>query len=412
MKKLLYISFLFTASIALNAQELQTYLEEAERNNPKIQRFELQYQIASEKVNQASSLPNTDFGIGVPVSSPETRTGPQRFKVSAKQRIPWFGVITARKNYASSVADAQYEDIAITRRKLVADVSQSYYKLYALKAQQAVFDEQITLLKTYETLALNSVETGKASAVDVLKLQIRQNELTASKNILEQQFLAEQTHFNKLLNRKKSIAVAVVDELELLLDVENDNLDNLKLHPELVKYDKLFAAVEQSELVNQKESSPSLGFGLDYIAVAEGPITNFNDNGKDILIPSVSFSIPILNKKYKSQSKQNKLRQEQILVEKQERENVLESLLDAAVKNKVAARIQYDTQIKNLEQSKNAEQILLKNYETGTIDFNDVLDIQELGLKFEMNRIKAIQQYYIQHTITVSYTHLTLPTKA
>ena len=399
MKKLLYISFLFTASIALNAQELQTYLEEAERNNPKIQRFELQYQIASEKVNQASSLPNTDFGIGVPVSSPETRTGPQRFKVSAKQRIPWFGVITARKNYASSVADAQYEDIAITRRKLVADVSQSYYKLYALKAQQAVFDEQITLLKTYETLALNSVETGKASAVDVLKLQIRQNELTASKNILEQQFLAEQTHFNKLLNRKKSIAVAVVDELELLLDVENDNLDNLKLHPELVKYDKLFAAVEQSELVNQKESSPSLGFGLDYIAVAEGPITNFNDNGKDILIPSVSFSIPILNKKYKSQSKQNKLRQEQILVEKQERENVLESLLDAAVKNKVAARIQHDTQIKNLEQSKNAEQILLKNYETGTIDFNDVLDIQELGLKFEMNRIKAIQQYYIQHTI-------------
>jgi len=167
----------------------------------------------------------------------------------------------------------------------------------------------------------------------------------------------------------------------------------------LVKYDKLFAAVEQSELVNQKESSPSLGFGLDYIAVAEGPITNFNDNGKDILIPSVSFSIPILNKKYKSQSKQNKLRQEQIMVEKQERENVLESLLDAAVKNKVAARIQHDTQIKNLEQSKNAEQILLKNYETGTIDFNDVLDIQELGLKFEMNRIKAIQQYYIQHTI-------------
>ncbi len=399
MKKLLYISVLFVASIPLNAQELQDYLEEAERNNPKIQRFELQYQIASEKVNQAASLPNTDFGIGVPVSSPETRTGPQRFKVSAKQRIPWFGVITARKNYASSVADAQYEDIAITRRKLVADVSQSYYELYALKAQQAVFNEQIALLKTYETLALNSVETGKASAVDVLKLQIRQNELTASKSVLEQQFLAEQTHFNKLLNREKSIAVAVVDKLELLLETENDNLDNLKLHPELIKYDKLFAAVEQSELMNQKESSPSLGFGLDYIAVEEGPITNFSDNGKDILIPTVSFSIPILNKKYKSQSKQNKLRQEQLLVEKQERENALESLLDTALKNKTAARIQHDTQIKNLEQSKNAEQILLKNYETGTIDFNDVLDIQELGLKFEMNRIRAIQQYYIQHTI-------------
>lgn len=399
MKKLLYISILFIASLPLHTQELHDYLEEAERNNPTIQRFELQYQIASEEVNQASTLPNTDFGVGVPVSSPETRTGPQRFKVSAKQRIPWFGVITARKNYANSVADAQYEDIAITRRKLVADVSQSYYKLYALKAQQSVIDEQIALLKTYTTLALNSVETGKASAVDVLKLQIRQNDLIASKSVLEQQYLAEQTHFNKLLNRKMSIGVVVVDELELLLEPENDNIDNLKLHPELVKYDKLFAAVEQSELLNQKENSPSLGFGLDYITVEEGPITNFSDNGKDILIPTISFSIPILNKKFKSQSKQNKLRQEQILVEKQERENILVTLLDAAVKNKTAARIQYDTQIKNLEQSKNAEQILLKNYETGTIDFNDVLDIQELGLKFEMNRIKAIQQYYKQKTI-------------
>ena len=399
MKKLLNISILFIASLPLHTQELHDYLEEAERNNPTIQRFELQYQIASEEVNQASTLPNTDFGVGVPVSSPETRTGPQRFKVSAKQRIPWFGVITARKNYANSVADAQYEDIAITRRKLVADVSQSYYKLYALKAQQSVVDEQIALLKTYTTLALNSVETGKASAVDVLKLQIRQNDLIASKSVLEQQYLAEQTHFNKLLNRKKSIGVVVVDELELLLEPENDNIDNLKLHPELVKYDKLFAAVEQSELLNQKENSPSLGFGLDYITVEEGPITNFSDNGKDILIPTISFSIPILNKKFKSQSKQNKLRQEQILVEKQERENILVTLLDAAVKNKTAARIQYDTQIKNLEQSKNAEQILLKNYETGTIDFNDVLDIQELGLMFEMNRIKAIQQYYKQKTI-------------
>jgi len=399
MKKILFISCLIGTAVYTNAQDLQSYIAEAEKNNPKIQQFELQYRIASEKVYQAGALPNTEIGVGVPVSSPETRTGPQRFKVSAKQRIPWFGVITARKNYANSLADAQYEEIAITRRKLVADVSQSYYKLYALKAQQLIFDEQLSLLETYETLALNSVETGKASAVDVLKLQIRQNELAASKKVLQQQFLAEQTHFNKLLNRDKAIAVAVVDTLVLLPDNEAYNSDNLTLHPELVKYDKLFASVEQSELVNQRESSPSLGFGLDYIAVAEGPITNFNDNGKDILIPSVSLSIPIWNKKYKSRSKQNELRQQQILAEKQERKNVLETLLDAAVKNKVAARIQHDTQIENLEQSNNAEQILLKNYETGTIDFNDVLDIQELGLKFEMNRIKAIANYYLQHTI-------------
>ena len=218
MKKILFISCLIGTAVYTNAQDLQSYIAEAEKNNPKIQQFELQYRIASEKVYQAGALPNTEIGVGVPVSSPETRTGPQRFKVSAKQRIPWFGVITARKNYANSLADAQYEEIAITRRKLVADVSQSYYKLYALKAQQLIFDEQLSLLETYETLALNSVETGKASAVDVLKLQIRQNELAASKKVLQQQFLAEQTHFDNLLNIDKAISIAVVDTLALLPD--------------------------------------------------------------------------------------------------------------------------------------------------------------------------------------------------
>ncbi|ARN77189.1 hypothetical protein BST97_03870 [Nonlabens spongiae] len=59
------------------------------------------------------------------------------------------------------------------------------------------------------------------------------------------------------------------------------------------------------------------------------------------------------------------------------------------------ARISF-TQNQNLAQAKDAEEILLKNYETGTIDFNDVLDIQELQLKFQTQQIQAIQMYYVQ----------------
>ncbi|HDZ14510.1 hypothetical protein LCGC14_1503670, partial [marine sediment metagenome] len=39
------------------------------------------------------------------------------------------------------------------------------------------------------------------------------------------------------------------------------------------------------------------------------------------------------------------------------------------------------------------------NYETGTIDFNDVLDIQELQLKFQTNQIESVQMYYRQSAI-------------
>jgi len=382
-----------------NAQQLETLIEEGLTNNPEIQLFELKHQVAREKVNEANTLPNTQIGVGYFVSEPETRTGAQRFKISAKQMLPSFGSITARENYKNALADAVYEDIAIAQRKLVASVSQSYYNLYALKEKQTVLDENIILLKTYEELALTSVEVGKASAVDVLRLQMRQNELEQLKQVLEQDYLAGQTVLNKLLNRDKNTEVIVADGL--IMPSENNliNSENLALHPELLKYDKLYESVEKSELLNKKESSPMLGFGLDYIAVSERPNMNFSDNGKDIIMPMVSVSIPIFNTKHKSKTKQNELLQKEINVQKQDKLNRLETMLDKAVKKSNSARISYNTQAKNLKQAKDAETILVKSYETGTIDFNDVLDIQELQLKFQINQIESIKTYYLQRTI-------------
>ena len=79
--------------------------------------------------------------------------------------------------------------------------------------------------------------------------------------------------------------------------------------------------------------------------------------------------------------------------------NTLEILLDKAINDRISARISFDTQSKNLKQTKNAEDILIKNYETGTINFNDVLDIQELQLKFQVNQIESIKTYFVKTAI-------------
>ena len=399
MKRIVIIIICLLSFSFSEAQQLQSLIDEALTNNPKIQKFELQYSLASEKVNEVNTIPNTEFGVGYFISEPETRTGAQRFKVSAKQMLPWFGSITARENYVGSLADAKYEDIVIAKRKLVTSVSQSYYNLYALNIKQDVLAENIDLLKTYETLALTAVEVGKASAVDVLRLQMRQNELEQSKQVLAHLYLAEQTALNKLLNRDKSIEVDVKDALMIPLENDMDTTENLVLHPELTKYDKLYQSVEQSELLNQKSSQPMIGFGLDYVAVSERPDMSFSDNGKDIVMPMVALSIPIFNQKNKSQTRQNELKQQEITYQKQERQNVLETALGRAVNNRKSARISYEIQAKNLEQAKNAEEILTKSYESGTIDFKDVLDIQELQLKFQISQIEAVKTYYVQSTI-------------
>jgi outer membrane protein TolC len=404
MKRVLIIVGFFIFNFGL-AQEMETLIEEALANSPEIQKFELQHEIVTEKTNEVNNIPNTEISFGYFVSEPETRTGPQRYRVSARQMLPWFGSITARENYVGALAEAQYEDLIIAKRKLITSVAQSYYDLYALQAKKNVLIENSELLKTYETLALTYVEVGKSSAVDVLKLQMRQNELEQLKRALEYNYLAEQTALNKLLNRDKDTNIEITNKLVIPESNEEPSPESIELHPEILKYDKLYQSVVQSELLNQKEKKPMIGFGIDYINVDERTDMDFSDNGKDILMPMVAVTFPIFNKKYRSQTKQNELQQQEINAQKQQRLNNLEAALDKAVYDRQSAIISYETQTKNLIQAKNAEEILIKNYETGTIDFNDVLDIQELQLKFQLTQIEAVKSYYVQSSI-INYLSL------
>ena len=397
-----YIKLVLFLGICLSTinnygQDLQAYIDEAISNSPEIQKFDFQYKIASEKVNEGNSLPNTEFNLGVMAIRPEMDMPMERYRVSVMQMLPWFGTISARENYATSMADAQFVEVTIAKRKLALSVSQFYYLLYEIRAKQKVLDENIALLETYKRLALTSVEVGKASAVDVLRLQIRQNELKQEIDILIEQNKGIQAAMNSLINRQYDKDISVVSSLEIPKDDNFYSYDNLSVNPELLRYDKLYESVEQSELLNQKESRPMIGFGVEYINQENSPM--ITSSFKNMVMPMVSLSIPIFNNKYKSQTRQNQLRKQEIQFQKDERLNALKADLSQAISERNQSRIKFNTQEKNLKQAQYAEEILIKNYETGTINFKEVLDIQELQLKFQMAQIETLKLYYVQSAL-------------
>ncbi|PWI29017.1 transporter [Flavobacteriaceae bacterium LYZ1037] len=396
IKRILFLVSLFFA-LSVQSQELETLINEALANNPEIQKFDFQYQIASEKVNEVNNIPNTEFNFGVMAIAPEMDMPMERFRVSVMQMLPWFGTITARENYATSMADAQYVEVSIAKRKLALSVSQFYYQLFEISGKQKVLDKNITLLKTYEQLALTSVEVGKASAVDVLRLQIRQNELQQEKEVLIQQYKGIQAALNSLMNRDYDVEVSVISSMKIPKEDSFFSYDSLSVNPELLKYDKLYQSVEQSELLNQKEGGPMIGFGVEYINQDDSPM--ITSSYKDMVMPMLSVSIPIFNKKYKSQTKQNELRKQEIQSQKDERLNMLKAELSKAISQRNQSRIKFETQEKSLKQAEDAEEILINSYETGTIDFKDVLNIQELQLKFQINQVESVKNYYVQSTI-------------
>ena len=395
MKNLILFCVALLMPILVNGQTLHDLIQEAEQNNPKLKAYELRYNASTEKINEAGALPQTQFSAGYFVSEPETRTGAQKWRISGRQMLPWFGTITARENYAQSLADGTYQEWVVARRQLALQVSNAYYDLMALFQERGVLQSNISLLKTYEELALTAVQVNKASVVDVLQLQIRQQELEGQDKIIGEKIVGVESVMNALLNRASDTGITPVVVASLPHEDGEISVDSILIHPELIKFDKLFESIQNAERINQKNKAPDLGVGLDYVSVEERPAMEFGDNGKDIVMPMLSFSIPLFDNRYRSITRQNELKKQAIIAEKVERENLLYAKLDKALAERNEARIAYGTQLRNLEKANDAEQILIKSYETGTIDFDDILDIQELQLRFRIKQIAAMKQYFI-----------------
>lgn len=383
------ILFILLSSWTGQAQQLEVYIQEAIKNNPTIRAVETKHAISIEKISETTTLPNTDFSGGYMIGKDDMPMM-QQAEFSVMQMLPWFGTISARSNYATAMADADLLEIEITKKEIDRDLSQSYYRLAEISEKQKVLSANVELLEVYEQMALTSIEVGKTSAVSLLQLQMRKNNLIERKLVLEQDYLSELTIFNKTMNRKDNLDVLILDSLKMPENDKTISFSDLNFHPEMTRFEELHNIVTQANTLNKKESAPQLGVGLEYMLYNEAP---------DMLMPMVSISIPIFNKKYKSITKQNKLRQEELSIQKQATENILLAALETAIRSRNAARIRLETQNKNLKQAKNATEILFKNYETGTIDFREVLDIQELQLQFQINRIEAIGEYFKQTSI-------------
>src|SRR5690625_7721684 len=96
----------------------------------------------------------------------------------------------------------------------------------------------------------------------------------------------------------------------------------------MARYEELNNIVAHADAVNKKESAPQIGIGMEYMYFTEG---------SDMLMPMVSVSIPIFNKKYKSVAKQNKLRHQEIDIQQQATQNTLMTKIQTAIIRKDTA---------------------------------------------------------------------------
>lgn len=399
MKLKVIIIYIFMFALNTQAQTLQDYLQIAEQNNPQLKAALLASQSSFEKIDEAGSLANTTIGMGYFLQEPETRVGAQKTKLSVSQMLPWFGTLNAKKESAKFMAQATHNSVEITRRNLLLKVKQNYFELYEIQKQKEILQENLTTLQFIKNLAVSALENNKTTLVDVLKINIEENELQNILHSKTEQLHAKKISFNLLLNRDIKSPISITNSLFLDdIIVENSRL-LLHNNPNLNKMENEKQALEQLEIAAQKESLPAIGLGLDYVIVENRPVLNLDQNGKDIIMPMVSISVPLFSKKYVSKQKQLKLEQQALEASQQEMFNNLQINFEQALSNLKNAKMSIETYTKNINEVENAAAVLLTAYENGKTNFSQMLEIQQLKRNLQLKKITSEKEYAIQKAI-------------
>jgi len=393
-KIIMFSVWLLCASNAFGQDLLKNYLETAAQNNLGLKAKFSDYMAAMEKVPQVGSLPEASFAFSYFIKPVETRVGPQRWKFNLAQSFPWFGSLGAKKDVASEMANAKYEEFENSKSNLFFEVKTAYYNYYFVEKAIEITQENIQILEVFKRLSLVKIESGQASIIDELRVELELNDLNNQLALLSDTKQMLKVKFNNLLNIEISSPIEVPETLwqnELLLDKQAVMDSIYNSNHELKSMDYRLNAFANQEVVAKKEGLPMLTLGLDYTIVEKNAMTTVADNGKDAFIfPSIGIRIPLYRNKYKALIKETKYLQEAEVSRKEDKKNTLSTVYESTYKDYSDSDRRILLNKKQSEISKKVLDVLITSYSTDSKDFEEVLRIERQMLKYELEYQKAL----------------------
>ncbi len=372
-------------------EDLNSYLQIASANNPELKAKFHDYLAALEVAPQVGALPDPEMAFAYSISPIETRMGPTQFKISASQMFPWFGTLAAKENAAVQAAKAKYELFEETKSKLFNEVKEAYFNLYFSKKATAIVQENIEILQTFQKLATIKVEAGMVSIVDEYRIEMEINELENQLSLLKDKEVVYEVNLKNLLNTHTLESISTPTDLwrDDFPLTKQAALDSISLYNhQLLSLDFQQAALDFQQKVAEDSGKPNFKVGFDYTFVGKG---ENNLEGKDaIIFPAIGLSIPLYRKKYKAKVKEVLYLQTAKSFEKENKNNMLETLFESGWKDYADAnrRIQlYETQ---LDLALKTIKILETAYATGNKDFEEILRMERNVLKYHLEKEKAI----------------------
>jgi len=392
---LLFILGIVIRPLSIKAQHLESYLEYAAKNSPGLKAKYAEFEASMQRIDQVNTLSNPTFSFGYFISPVETRVGPQRMKFSLSQMFPWFGTLDAKEDIATKLAESKYQEFVAYKLGLYKDVKEAYFPLIELNEHVRLQQENLTLLTTYKELATIQFANGKGTMVDVLRIDIQIENIESEIMLLRQRLKPLQAHFNQLLNRDSDTMIKL-DTLNYTAGNRTFSVDSLFTNnPEITSFDlKMNAVSKQGELA-KLSGLPSIGLGLDYVVVSKRNTGTVADDGKDILMPMATISLPIFRSQYKAAISEASHLKNALELNKKQYENKQNSAFAQAQYKFSAATELIRLYKSEINTQSTILDLLYTSYSTSGKDFVELIRAQQLLIKYKLRLSSEMTNYNI-----------------
>lgn len=389
--------------------KMSDFLAYAALNNPGLKSVHGKWLSTLFEATYQGALPDPVVSYGHYFEEIETRVGPQKHKFSISQKVPWFGKRRLRKNIYLQKADFVKKELDEKKSILFRDVRKAVYDYVYITRAIRELEENLRIVTTLSSSIKGRYTVGNSSHASFSSVQIEAEILRnrfLSIQALKQPYMAK---LNSLLNRNidQDIPVISLPHTDYYKHIVMSlNRNGLEKNSAISKMD---AIVKEEEFVLEyvrKDDFPDFTFGLAYIQTDEAGVDGISDNGKDPVIGSISFNLPI----WRGKSAARRISAVNALLHAKEgklnKARALEADYEMALYRFSDASRKMDLYKKSLiPKTQEALSVLLKGFSAGTANYKELLNTQKKLLNFSLEYEKALRDYRINYAELIFITN-------
>lgn len=314
----LIIIALLLGQYILSAQSIDELIKMAKDYNPDLKSLKLEYEAALLKIDQVNDWPDPQVNLGIGVLPVETRLGAQRFKIGASQMIPWKGLLNAKSDVARSMAEVKSNKDEIKEIDIEFAIRTAYSTLQLLESKKAIISEKLSVLDALEELAKSSVRSGKGKLSNVLFTERKRELFDADLGLISKKIEHPTIMINRWIGRDLNTTINVQINTEGSLPKTQIVNYATNEHPQYKFLDNQISASVSKIMLTEYEAKPKIGVGLEYAYIDARNDVEISNNGRDILMPMGSISIPLNTGRYDAIRQEELIKQQAIQAKKED----------------------------------------------------------------------------------------------